>query len=87
MMAVLSDQQRKFYETVLSPDFNTPGPWNQGPRRMGTDKNDDVLWVGNSWGGSLARIDTRTNATTLFGYPTDYWDLSRRGLSVPRRAS
>ena len=27
---------------------------------MGTDKNADVLWVGNSWGGSLARIDTKT---------------------------
>ena len=28
--------------------FNAPLPWSQGPRRMGTDKNADVLWVGNS---------------------------------------
>ncbi|MFL5095582.1 MAG: carboxypeptidase regulatory-like domain-containing protein [Xanthobacteraceae bacterium] len=51
---------RKHYAGVFSPDFNTPFPWSQGPRRMGTDKNGDVLWVGNSWGGSLARIDTNT---------------------------
>jgi virginiamycin B lyase len=65
----LSADQRKFYETVLSPDFNTPVPWNQGPRRMGTDKGDDVLWVGNSWGGSLAKIDTHTNAMTFVPLP------------------
>ena len=49
---------RKFYETYNQPDFNSPMPWAQGPRRMGTDKNDDVLWVGNSWGANLARINT-----------------------------
>jgi hypothetical protein len=38
---------------VFEADFNMPVPWNQGPRRMGTDKKDDVLWVGNSWGGVL----------------------------------
>ena len=38
---------------------------------MGTDKNDDVLWVGNSWGANLARIDTKTQRVT-------YVDLPRR---------
>src|SRR5215468_4663631 len=56
--------ERKFYETYNQPDFNNPFPWAQGPRRMGTDKQADVLWVGNSWGANLARIDTRTNETT-----------------------
>jgi streptogramin lyase len=60
---------RKHYEGVFSPDFNTPFPWSQGPRRMGTDKNGDVLWVGNSWGGSLARIDTRTKELTFVPLP------------------
>jgi streptogramin lyase len=60
---------RKHYEGVFSPDFNTPFPWSQGPRRMGTDKNADVLWVGNSWGGNLARIDTRTMETTFVPLP------------------
>jgi streptogramin lyase len=40
--------------------FNFPYPWQQGPRRMGTDKNSDTLWIGNSWGGSLTKIDVKT---------------------------
>ena len=60
---------RKHYEGVFSPDFNTPFPWSQGPRRMGTDKKADVLWVGNSWGGNLARIDTRTMETSFVPLP------------------
>jgi streptogramin lyase len=48
-----------------------PLPWSQGPRRMGTDKNADVLWVGNSWGANLARIDTHTRETTYVKLPGD----------------
>jgi streptogramin lyase len=65
----VTPEARKFYETYNQPDFNNPLPWAQGPRRMGTDKADDVLWVGNSWGASLARIDTKTNATTYVPLP------------------
>lgn len=65
----LTAAERKFYETYNQPDFNNPLPWAQGPRRMGTDKNGDVLWVGNSWGANLARIDTRTLATTYVTLP------------------
>jgi streptogramin lyase len=65
----LTAEERKFYETYNQPDFNNPVPWSQGPRRMGTDKNGDVLWVGNSWGANLARIDTRTLATTYVPLP------------------
>jgi len=68
MDRVTSDA-RKFYESYNQPDFNNPFPWAQGPRRMGTDKNADILWVGNSWGANLARIDTRTNATTYVPLP------------------
>jgi streptogramin lyase len=60
---------RKLYETYNQPDFNNPFPWAQGPRRMGTDKNADILWVGNSWGANLARIDTRTHETTYVPLP------------------
>ncbi len=60
---------RKHYEGVFAPDFNTPFPYSQGPRRMGTDKNGDVLWVGNSWGGNLARIDTKTQALSFVPLP------------------
>jgi streptogramin lyase len=60
---------RKHYAGIVAPDFNAPFPWSQGPRRMGTDKNGDVLWVGNSWGGSLGRIDTRTKAVSFVPLP------------------
>jgi virginiamycin B lyase len=67
----VTPEARRFYETYAQPDFNVPLPWAQGPRRMGTDKAADVLWVGNSWGGSLARIDTLTLATTYVKVPGD----------------
>jgi streptogramin lyase len=36
---------------------------------MGTDKNADVLWVGNSWGATFARIDTKTLETRIIPLP------------------
>ncbi len=65
----ITPEERKFYETYSQPDFNSPLPWAQGPRRMGTDKNADVLWVGDSWGANLARIDTHTHETTYVPLP------------------
>ena len=65
----LSPEERGFYENFSGASFNTPLPWSQGPRRMGTDKNADVLWVGNSWGNTLARIDTKTLATSFVKFP------------------
>ena len=64
-----SHEERRFYETYSQPDFNNPLPYAQGPRRMGTDKNADVLWVGNSWGANLARIDTTTHKVTYIDLP------------------
>ncbi len=65
----VTPEERKFYETYSQPDFNNPLPWAQGPRRMGTDKNADVLWVGDSWGANLARIDTHTRDVTYVPLP------------------
>ena len=62
-------EDRAFYENFSGANFNTPVPWSQGPRRMGTDKNADVLWVGNSWGSTLARINTKTRETTIIPLP------------------
>jgi len=62
-------EARAVYNKFDELAFGSPLPWQQGPRRMGTDKNADVLWVGNSWGGSLARIDTKTLATTIVPLP------------------
>jgi len=68
-LASASAEEKKFYATYKQPDFNNPLPWSEGPRRMGTDKNADVLWVGDSWGGSLARIDTKTGETSFVPLP------------------
>jgi streptogramin lyase len=65
----LSAEEKKYYDGVSGVDFNTPLPWAQGPRRMGTDKNADVLWVGNSWGGSLAKINTKTREVSYVPLP------------------
>jgi streptogramin lyase len=66
---LLTPEERKFYATYNQPDFNSPMPWAQGPRRMGTDKNADVLWIGDSWGANLARIDTHTHAVDFVPLP------------------
>ena len=65
----LTPQEVEAYNKVTDISTGNPYPWAQGPRRMGTDKNADVLWVGNSWGASLARIDTKTNAVSIVPFP------------------
>jgi len=65
----IMEPDRVFYESFNEPDFNAPVPWNQGPRRMGTDKKGDILWVGNSWGRSLAKIDIHTMQTSFVPLP------------------
>jgi streptogramin lyase len=65
----LTPDERAYYANMVQPDYNTPIPWQQGPRRMGTDKNADVLWIGLSWGGSLGRIDTKTGAVSYVPMP------------------
>jgi streptogramin lyase len=60
---------RAFYESVSDLGFNAPLPWSQGPRRMGTDKNADLLWVCNSFGASFAKINTKTLETTIVPLP------------------
>ena len=63
-------EDRAFYESFGDAGFSVPVPWSLGPRRMGTDKNADVLWVGNSWGASLTRINTKTRETTIIPLPS-----------------
>jgi streptogramin lyase len=64
-----SPEAMKVYTSYTQLSFNHPLPWQQGPRRMGTDKNGDTLWVGNSWGGSLGKINTKTGETTIVPMP------------------
>jgi streptogramin lyase len=67
--ALLTPEERAFYASYSQPDFNSPLPWAEGPRRMGTDKNADVLWIGDSWGANLARIDTHSHAVSYVPLP------------------
>jgi len=67
----LSAQDVAFYDSVGAPDFSNPAPFAQGPRRMGTDKNADVLYVGMSWAGTLAKINTRTQEMTTIPLPAN----------------
>jgi streptogramin lyase len=69
VMESLTPEQRKMYETFQPPDFNTPFAWAQAPRRMGADKNGDYVYVGNSFGGTLAKININTKETTLVPLP------------------
>jgi streptogramin lyase len=69
VMDSLTPEQRKMYETFVAPDFNTPFAWAQGSRRMGADKNGDFVYIGNSFGGTLARINIHTKETTLIPLP------------------
>jgi virginiamycin B lyase len=59
----------KFYDTYAPRDIGTPFPWSQGPRRIGIDRPANVLWIANSWGGNLTRIDTKTNDVTFVPLP------------------
>jgi streptogramin lyase len=65
----VTPEARAVYDKFDNLSFGSPLPWQQGPRRMGTDTNADVLWVGNSWGGSLSRIDTKTLEATIVPLP------------------
>ena len=69
VMDNLTPEQKKMYETFQPPDFNTPFAWAQAPRRMGADKNGDYVYVGNSFGGTLAKINIYTKETTLVSLP------------------
>jgi streptogramin lyase len=72
----------KFYEDFAPPDFNTPVPWNQGPRRMGADKNADTVWVGTSWGSSIIRINTKTMESTVV--PMPYQGMSPYQITIDK---
>lgn len=65
----VTPEAKAVYDKFDNLSFGNPLPWSQGPRRMGTDKKADVLWVGNSWGSSLTRINTKTMEATLVPFP------------------
>ena len=73
-MDSLTPAQRQFYDAFQPPDFNAPYAWAQAPRRMGADRNGDYVYTGNSFGGTLARINIHTKETTLIPLPNPETD-------------
>ncbi len=71
-MARATAADNKFYESYGPRDIGTPFPWSQGPRRMGIDRERGIIWVANSWSGTLARVDTRTLQTTMIPLPNTF---------------
>jgi streptogramin lyase len=63
-----TDEERKVY-AIAGSTWNTAVPWAEGPRRMGADKTEHVVWVCDWWGGNLAKIDTRTLKVTIVPLP------------------
>ena len=68
-MAWVTPEERKLYDSTAQ-DWNSTKPWTQGPRRMGADKNGNVVWVCDFWGGNLARIDIHTLETKFISLPS-----------------
>jgi streptogramin lyase len=68
-MAIVTPADVKFYDTYAPKDIGTPFPWSQGPRRIGIDRAAGVLWVANSWGGNLTRVDTKTGDMSFVPFP------------------
>jgi streptogramin lyase len=66
---LVNEEDRKFYAGYAPKDIGTPFPWSQGPRRIGIDRELGVIWVANSWGGSLTRIDTKTAEMKFIPFP------------------
>jgi streptogramin lyase len=62
-------EEMKVYDKLSPQDFNMTWPWSQGPRRMGADKVDNIIWIGDSWGGNYARINPKTLETTYVPLP------------------
>jgi streptogramin lyase len=67
---VITEADRKLYELAGTELTDFSGFWSEGPRRMGADKNGDVVWVCDYWGGNLVKYDIRTLKTTIYKYPT-----------------
>ena len=65
-----NEADHKFYATYGPKDIGTPFPWSQGPRRIGIDRDLGLIWVADSWGGNLLRIDTKTAEMKFIPFPS-----------------
>ena len=65
---LLTAEDRRMYAHGVPID-NVSVPWAEGPRRLGADKNGDVVWMCNYWGNNLAKIDIHSMKVTMYKFP------------------
>lgn len=66
--ALATPRDREVYDVGHS-EWNSSRIWDQGPRRLGGDRNGDAMYVANWWGDNLAKINIRTHDVTYYQYP------------------
>ncbi|HVB33681.1 MAG TPA: carboxypeptidase regulatory-like domain-containing protein [Patescibacteria group bacterium] len=64
----VTPEDRKLYAEHHSA-WNSAVPWAEGPRRLGADRHGDYVWVGDYWGGNLAKININTLKVTIVPLP------------------
>ena len=62
-------------QKFIRSDWNSATLGHQGPRRLGADKKGNTIWVADSWGDTLAKIDIKTHKVTLYPYPSPGYGL------------
>ncbi|OFV97471.1 MAG: hypothetical protein A3F68_07570 [Acidobacteria bacterium RIFCSPLOWO2_12_FULL_54_10] len=62
-------------QKFIGSDWNSATLWHQGPRRLGADKNGTTVWIANSWGDQLSKIDIKTHKVTQYPYPSPGFGL------------
>ena len=67
-MEIVPAEAKKLYEEVGN-DWNSASTWTQAPRRLSGDRAGNAVWVANSWGETLAKIDIHTNKVKLYPVP------------------
>ena len=64
----VTPEDMAFYEATGATASNVP-PWQQGPRRLSTDKNGDDVWFGLFAGANLMRLNSRTMEHKIYPLP------------------
>ena len=70
-LELATPEEKALYEKHGS-DWNSAAQYSEGPRRLSGDHKGDTVWVADSWGDNLAKIDIHTSKVTMYPSPTPY---------------
>ena len=65
---LITERDRRIF-SIIGSDWNSATLDQQAPRRLGSDKKTNTVWVAMWWGNSLAKIDGRTHKVTYYPHP------------------